>query len=1161
MGRYSQQQLREVLKLDSSNEYVLFCPLYGDRSLILPEIRNASNVIIAADPLVVDPLHLNNKKCLLAYAERFQSWIAKHNIDVFHATAPFVLSTCEADLPIFNVCPLVVTFYDLIPLLYPERYLSPDPLAKTLYLRQLQFVSRANRFIAISQSARLDAVRYLGFPEESIDIAYPIADPCFRVLSTNEAERALNKLRSRFRIPEEYVLSVSHMHFAKNLETLLRGYSLLPYSLRKIMPLVVAFALSGQDKESIADLARQFGIVENLIITNHITEEELVALYNRATLVVHASRYEGFGLPVLEAMSCGTPVITTTASSLPEVGGEAAVYVDPEDSQAFADAMEALCSDPDRRSTMQQQGLEQAKAFSGMQLARNTLASYEKARSTETGGINHAKPRVAIWSPLPPVGNGVASYSVDLAEQMLDQHEIEIFVDDGYLPSLQLLNKFSIQHHSAFQRRQASAPFDAIIYQLGASKEHFYMYPALLQWPGIPVLHDLAIDRALYEEFPDKHHILKPVLENSKAVLVHSEFARKELEAIFHSGRIKAIPYGVADCYRHQTSKANEDARSRLGFDPKAFILGVFGIISPSKRIESVLSAFSTLRSFCPNAHLVVIGPVYDGVFARRLRTLIRNLKLESGVCFANPASIGDESEQFSAQCMSACDAVIGLQSPAECHASRSLWQAMAAGKPLIISDLSDWSGLPDSVCLRVPTNGQEVESLVGHLRRLSADVELRRRMAVHARAYYEEEGTAQMMARSYRAVIKEVAAIHEAPTPPTRRSIQPLREVCHSKVSEIQDFDDPELAQLVGDIFRHELGPIENVIPSKARVSRYWQSAMSARAMRRLGLIHPDAVILGVCAEGEALPAYLAQFVHHVQIAEICRDLRGRKLKVGRPDHQSALPGIAADCADHAVTIGHQIYDRLLGYPDCEFDAIFALDVLGECENLDLVANATYEMGRVLKPGGLLTLTVRYCMAAPPGKRNLPKTLLFSLDSIQRYIIEASGLSAVNDPQIGLSSKTLNSSRDLISIAELDCAHELQDLITVRNGIAFCAIHVALRKTDQYPLSDNQWATLRPTPDGSGLALNPEFHEKKAVIVIHKFSRYPVVEDAPGTQSWPKKVLARTADWARPIVFAIYGWTLSHVPKPFAKAIRWTVRRLKKSLRLFQSRETGNQL
>src|SRR5262249_38847268 len=145
--------------------------------------------------------------------------------------------------------------------------------------------------------------------------------------------------------------------------TLLRSYSLLPEPTRERLPLMISCDLSDATEAWIREQAEQFGISDDVVLTRFVSNEELVALYNAATMVVHASRYEGFGLPVLEAMQCGAPVVTTTSPALAEVAGDAALLVDPDDAAGFAGALSRLLEDRALRGDLGRKGIERARAF------------------------------------------------------------------------------------------------------------------------------------------------------------------------------------------------------------------------------------------------------------------------------------------------------------------------------------------------------------------------------------------------------------------------------------------------------------------------------------------------------------------------------------------------------------------------------------------------------------------------------------------------------------------------------------------------------------------------------------------------------------------------------------------------------------------------------
>lgn len=796
MGRFTQRQLAAVLAIDTANEYVIVCPPRADLSLVKEEIRQAPSVVFREWPEVEDDwVGAPDTGSLLRRDEQYQAWIAGMGIDVYHATTPFLLS--EPTAADFTACPFVATFYDAIPLVFPGSYLQCWAEYDT-YMRTYALLTRAARLIAISASARHDAAFYVGFPRSRIDVAYPVAEPCFRPLSPCEVDRATGALRERVYLPSRYALTVSHIHHTKNLGILLQGYSLLPPVLRRQLPLVVCCHLDKHGAAYVRRIATGLGIADDIVLTGLVTDDELSALYNAATFVVHPSRYEGFGLPVIEAMHCGTPVITTTASSLPEAAGDAALLVGPDDAVGFADAFAQLHDDPARRLAMAEQGLTHVQRFDRAQLGRATLDSYRAAGAPapeEAGAVRRT--RLAIWTPLPPQQTGVADYSVELLNQLRTECDVEVFVDNGYLPPLDLLRRFRIASFTAFERRNIQAPFDAVLYQMGGSLFHLYMHDAVQRHPGIVVLHDLLWSCVLYayamgrgggidafrrdvEELegeeavadlasferlapnlePDQREealwdflcaypMLRRIVDSSLAQIVPFPTAAAELRRRYGNARPHTVPMGVSDPYAALPGAAAHAARARLGVSPSTLVVGVFGIVHPFKRLESCVKALAQLTAEHPDARLVIVGRALDPAYEERLRCLAASLSVSERVVLTGHVSRHD----FDAHLL-AVDVVVNLRFPFLQQMSATLMRAIAAGKPVVISDHPDWRFFPSDFCMRVTSEEDEVTGLAGYLNSLADDPARREHMSAAARAYFEREGTVERMADRYLGLI-----------------------------------------------------------------------------------------------------------------------------------------------------------------------------------------------------------------------------------------------------------------------------------------------------------------------------------------------------------------------------------------------------------------------
>jgi len=285
-------------------------------------------------------------------------------IDLLHSLA-FVQ-------PVFLPCPGVVTIYDLSFIHYPQR-LHPW---RRLYLRWGTTYSarRARRVVAISASTKRDIVGLLGVAEGKVDVIPCGVDDDFRPVSGAEQ---LKELRKRRRLPPRMLLFVGTIEPRKNLTTLLKSYALLREWIQP--PHLVIAGAKGWRHEEVFSLTQQLGLLDDVLFPGFIARDELPQWYNAADLFVYPSLYEGFGLPPLEAMACGTPVVTSNTSSLPEVVGDAGLLVEPTDPEEIAQAMQRLLTDSTLRDELTSKGLERAKAFTWQRTARETVEVYDRA--------------------------------------------------------------------------------------------------------------------------------------------------------------------------------------------------------------------------------------------------------------------------------------------------------------------------------------------------------------------------------------------------------------------------------------------------------------------------------------------------------------------------------------------------------------------------------------------------------------------------------------------------------------------------------------------------------------------------------------------------------------------------------------------------------------
>ena len=266
-------------------------------------------------------------------------------IELFHVTSPFEPQTPDRLSFGGRQSRMVVTLFDLIPFVFPDRYLGGIGTRAKQWARSL-ILYNADKLLAISKSASADATRLLGIEETSITVIGAGVAPIFlpsadRRLTNIEVRRILRRDVDRF------VLVPAAHDWRKNLDGAVTAFAQLPEAVRRATPLVIVCALSDEGRTWLGGLANDLAISDEVILTGFIPDVDLVSLYQAATLVVFPSRYEGFGLPVLEARSCGAPVVCGDNSSLVEVHPDARWRFDADDVGALTRLMRSLLEDPD----------------------------------------------------------------------------------------------------------------------------------------------------------------------------------------------------------------------------------------------------------------------------------------------------------------------------------------------------------------------------------------------------------------------------------------------------------------------------------------------------------------------------------------------------------------------------------------------------------------------------------------------------------------------------------------------------------------------------------------------------------------------------------------------------------------------------------------------
>jgi glycosyltransferase involved in cell wall biosynthesis len=313
-------------------------------------------------PLTIQRTALRTERSVNRIAwEQFVQPAFAGQVDLFHALAYVT--------PFFSRKPCVVTVHDLSFLRNPERF----RFANRNYLRLFTALSvkRAERVIAVSQNTKQDLMTVYGLPAEKIDVVYSGLDAHFK----RPAQQEIEDFRAAHGLPDRFILYLGTIEPRKNLSALIRAYA-------KVRPEGIKLVCAGGRGwlyEDVFQTVEELRLSREVIFPGFLPDDDLPLWYSAADIFVYPSAYEGFGLPVIEALACGVPTITTNASSLPEAAGDAALLVPPDDSAALAETLARLLSEPSLQAELAERGPKQAARFNWREAARDTAGVYARA--------------------------------------------------------------------------------------------------------------------------------------------------------------------------------------------------------------------------------------------------------------------------------------------------------------------------------------------------------------------------------------------------------------------------------------------------------------------------------------------------------------------------------------------------------------------------------------------------------------------------------------------------------------------------------------------------------------------------------------------------------------------------------------------------------------
>ncbi|MBR4628447.1 MAG: glycosyltransferase [Ruminococcus sp.] len=775
IGNYALSQFSGMVSRDPDNHYFFFNAV--DKEFRLSEHTTGGNLTEDYIGTGSDCALLRSEAYSSALGAAIKRYIAENSIDIFYITSPFESSFIRYQKEWFADCRVVVTVYDIIPYVMKDKYLA-DKTTYDWYIRCIEGLRWADELFVISESVKTDLVKLLGFDPEKIKVIWGAVDDKYGIISIDSVEKAA--LLGKFGVTKPFIMCTGGEDGRKNLDGLVRAYSLMPTDLRKKYQLVVVCKLSENGRKKLTDEAKKCGVENDVVFTGFVTDDELLRFYNLASLMAFPSKYEGFGLPIVEAWACGTPVLTADNSSLREIGGDAAVLVDADSDRSIADGMAKMLSDEEMLRDYTRRGAERLELYRWDSINDGIIALLNAIEPPVRSNTAPERVKIAFFTPLPPIESGISDYSEDIISELCNYCDIDVYIDGGYAPSPRFPDNVRIFSHREYPSK-ASGYYDTV-FQMGNSEFHYYMYDYIRKYHGTVVLHDYNLHGAFYHravtlekgnyklyrefveaDFSDKADYLSAISSGAAnpdiygmelnsyitgaadRIIVHSQEARRKLLMRDISRNTQVIASYAVILPPADSSAVKE----KNGISPDTVVISAFGGIHRTKRAMPILQAFARLRHEHENVMLLFAGKPADDL-KPELERFIADNDLADSVRITGYISI----EQFK-EYIDMTDICLNLRYPSNGETSGSLMRILAKGRCVVINDIGSFSEIDDDICVKLPsveTMGEvhEPDEIYSALSRLVSSPELREEKGSAARKFAEENLDLHIVARKY---------------------------------------------------------------------------------------------------------------------------------------------------------------------------------------------------------------------------------------------------------------------------------------------------------------------------------------------------------------------------------------------------------------------------
>ena len=701
------------------------------------------------------------------FADKVNEIIDEYHIHCFWCPNPLMMNVIFPKKKI--KCKFFATIYDLIPYIMPIK--SWDKFVTEEYMRRIEYL-KEERLLCISEATKHDVQEVMGVQTLTYVTLAAANDKLFY--------RKRDFLNSS---KEAIIMYTGGFDPRKNIYGAVEAFSRIKNKITDLnLKLYIVCKYAQREKDELDKKLKELKVCEDVIVTGYISDNDLAGLYQKADVFFFPSFYEGFGLPLLEAMLGGAYILSADNSSLPEVCGKYALYCNAYDINDMAEKLVAAIKNS-LAEGLEEKRMRQnyALQFTWRQAADNTC----KAFQTVINNVPNKRQKIAMVTPWPKQQTGIANYVYKLMPFLNKFFDVDIFVDNTLDSECELLpniygNRFLIR-----ELDEKYKLYDNIIYQIGNSTIfHSEIYRKFKKINGIAEIHDIILSAFFYHSYytkgekdtyyqavidgygeEGKHYYEE--LENkkrssddavtypmgcaissvAKKTIVHNEWSYRKL---YKTGRLFCIPHPSFEndtLSLNTRRKAEAIIRKIIDFKEGEILIGCFGWLNQNKRPDVVLRSVLMLKDMGYPVKLVFFGECNFPEF----ENLIKNNWFKE--CVKISGYLEREEYQIA---MELCDMVINLRYPSMGEASGTLCEAFKMGKPVIVTACNQYLEYPDDVCWKLPLEDNEIETLTELLYYLLENKEVRERLGKNAKEYADNLISGENIANLYLQVLQE---------------------------------------------------------------------------------------------------------------------------------------------------------------------------------------------------------------------------------------------------------------------------------------------------------------------------------------------------------------------------------------------------------------------